>query len=107
MTYIASIQISLLSQLQGLDNDNSFYPVNNLNFNNNMGGNTNNISMQKNPYSNNNSQVGYSQQSNNNFDYYRNNNNNFMELNENVNPVYMGNKPNPIKNQMFQPPQQE
>jgi|LauGreDrversion4_2_1035121.scaffolds.fasta_scaffold415408_2 hypothetical protein len=65
--------------------------------------------MQKNAYSNNNSQIGYSQQNNNNFDYYRNNNNNnnFMELNENVNPVYMGNKPNPMKNQMYQPPQQE
>lgn len=102
---MASIEISLPSQLQGLDNDNNFYPVNNMNLNNNniIG---NNMTMQKNPY-NNNLQMGYQQQNNNNFDYYRNNNNSFMEVNESLNPIYMGNKQNPVKNQMYQTPQQE
>lgn len=102
---MASIEISLPSQLQGLDNDNNFYPVNNMNLNNNniIG---NNMTMQKNPY-NNNLQMGYQQQSNNNFDYYRNNNNSFMEVNESLNPIYISNKQNPVKNQMYQTPQQE
>lgn len=99
-----SIQTYLLSQPQGLDNDSNFFSVNNLGFSNNTSGQ--NTGSQKIPY-NNNLQMGYLQQNNNNnnFDYYRNNNN-LMEMNENMN-AFMGNKGGHMKNQMYQPPQQE
>jgi len=100
-----SIKSYLLSQQQGLDNDSNFFLGNNLAFSNNTSGQ--NAGVQKMNY-NNNAQMGYFQQNNNNnnnFDYYRNNNN-YMEMNDNMN-AFISNKGGHIKNQMYQPPQQE